>query len=240
MAKLLCTLDDRIIGEYMLDKERVSIGRKPGNDIVLDNLAVSGTHAYVITIGQDSFLEDANSTNGTSVNSKSVKKHVLSNGDMIEIGRHQFKFLSDNSPSQAPLLNQKTAGSTPLSKAAHTQPPSLQSLIQMSRPMKTEEEKLSEVTPSAISASKTPTAKLKMLNGSNVGKHLSLTKTLTTLGKPNNQVVVITKRDNRYFLSLVEGKKPSVNGQETTALSHLLHHEDILEISGMQMQFIIA
>ena len=82
-AKLVLSLNASVLGEYGLEKERITIGRKPDNDIQVDNLAVSGQHAAIITILNDSFLEDLDSTNGTFVNGKLIKKHALKNGDVI-------------------------------------------------------------------------------------------------------------------------------------------------------------
>lgn len=244
MSKLVCTLDDRVINEYPLNKERISIGRRQNNDIVIDNLAVSGLHAVIVTIGKDSFLEDANSTNGTFVNLKPVRKHVLNHDDVIEIGRHHFKYIKEHSStvaSVAAVAKEEHAGSTPLEKSPHTQPPSLKSLIQMSRPMKSEEEMLSETTPVEIPATPLPIGKLHILNGSNSGKTLTLNKTLTTLGKPGAQVIVITKRANGYFLSQVEGdEQPNINGNPLHTLSYGLKNKDMLEISGIKMEFTFA
>lgn len=92
MGKLVLTDDGKVVGEHELDKERVTIGRHPDNDISLNDKATSGYHAVVITILSDSFLEDLDSTNGTLVNGKQVAKHPLSSGDVITIGRHQLKF----------------------------------------------------------------------------------------------------------------------------------------------------
>ncbi|OYZ08744.1 MAG: hypothetical protein B7Y32_01945 [Methylophilales bacterium 16-45-7] len=245
MSKLVCTLDERVINEYPLNKERISIGRKQDNDIVIDNLAVSGLHAVIVTIGKDSFLEDANSTNGTFVNLKPVRKHVLNHDDVIEIGRHHFKYIKEHSSASvaptAESAKEAYVGSTPLDKSPHTQPPSLKSLIQMSRPMKSEEELLSETTPVAMPAAVLPIGKLHILNGSNSGKTLTLNKTLTTLGKPGAQVIVITKRTNGYFLSQVEGdEQPSINGNPVHTLSYGLKNNDLLEISGIKMEFTFA
>ena len=79
MAKLILSMDGLVLKEILLTKERTSIGRKASNDIQIDNLAISGEHAAVVTILNDSFLEDLNSTNGTLVNSQPVKKHFLKN-----------------------------------------------------------------------------------------------------------------------------------------------------------------
>lgn len=93
-AKLILSMDGAVLQEYVLGKERMTIGRKPHNDIVIDNLAVSGEHAAVVTILNDSFLEDLDSTNGVMVNGVAVKKHFLQNNDLIEIGKYKLRYLN--------------------------------------------------------------------------------------------------------------------------------------------------
>jgi len=95
MAKLILSMDGLVLKEIPLSKERTSIGRKPSNDIQIDNLAVSGEHAVIVTIMSDSFLEDLGSTNGTIVNGNPVKKHFLQNNDVIELGKYKLKFLAE-------------------------------------------------------------------------------------------------------------------------------------------------
>jgi predicted component of type VI protein secretion system len=93
MAKLILSLEGSVIREIPLDKERVTIGRKPQNDIQIENLAVSGEHACIVTILNDSFLEDLGSTNGTLVNGNPIKKHILQNNDVVEIGKYKMKYV---------------------------------------------------------------------------------------------------------------------------------------------------
>src|SRR5215218_11505757 len=95
MAKLILSVDGQVLKEHTLSKERTLIGRKPHNDIQIDNLAVSGEHAAIITILNDSFIEDLGSTNGTMVNGKPIKKHFLQNNDVVEIGKHKLKYFND-------------------------------------------------------------------------------------------------------------------------------------------------
>ena len=101
MAKLILSMDGLILKEYALTKERTTIGRKPHNDIQIDNLAVSGEHAVVVSILNDSFLEDLGSTNGTLVNGQQVKKHFLQNNDVIELGKYKLKYLHEQTGGQA-------------------------------------------------------------------------------------------------------------------------------------------
>ncbi|MEF8736434.1 MAG: FHA domain-containing protein [Candidatus Accumulibacter necessarius] len=93
MAKLILSMDGLVLKEIPLRKEHMSIGRKAHNDIQIDNMAISGEHAAVVTILNDSFLEDLNSTNGTLVNGQPIKKHFLKDGDVIEFGKYKMKYL---------------------------------------------------------------------------------------------------------------------------------------------------
>ena len=101
MAKLILSMDGLVLKEIPLTKERTTIGRKPHNDIQIDNLAVSGEHAVIVTILNDSFLEDLGSTNGTVVNGNPVKKHFLQNNDVIELGKYKLKFAGEAAPAAA-------------------------------------------------------------------------------------------------------------------------------------------
>ena len=92
MARLILSLDSQVLAEYNMSKERYTIGRLPDNDVRIDNPAVSGHHSLIINILNDSFLEDLNSTNGTYVNGKLIKKHALQHCDVITIGHHQLRF----------------------------------------------------------------------------------------------------------------------------------------------------
>jgi len=96
MARLVLSLDGQVMAEYNMNKERYTIGRLPDNDIRIDNAAVSGHHSLIINILNDSFLEDLNSTNGTYVNGKLIKKHALQHGDVITAGHHQLRFVEDD------------------------------------------------------------------------------------------------------------------------------------------------
>ena len=108
MAKLILSLDGQLIKEFTLSKERTTIGRKPHNDIQIDNLAVSGEHAIIMTILNDSFLEDLGSTNGTLVNGQPVKKHFLQSSDTVEIGKYKLKYMNEAPASLSQAEFEKT------------------------------------------------------------------------------------------------------------------------------------
>ena len=96
MGKLVVSLDGVVIKEVQITKDKTTLGRRPYNDMVIDNLAVSGEHAVLQMVGGDVFIEDLNSTNGTYINGKPIKKQLLANHDTIEIGKYKIKYLTDD------------------------------------------------------------------------------------------------------------------------------------------------
>ena len=108
MTKLILSMDGLVLKEIALNKERMTIGRRASNDIQIDNLAISGEHAAIVTILNDSFLEDLNSTNGTLVNGQPIKKHFLKNGDVVELGKYKLKYITEQAPSNEAADFEKT------------------------------------------------------------------------------------------------------------------------------------
>lgn len=208
MARLILSLDGQVMAEYNMNKERYTVGRLPDNDIRIDNPAVSGHHSLVINILNDSFLEDLNSTNGTYVNGKAIKKQQLQGGDTVEIGKYKIKFVNDAADSY-----EKTtviSGGAVVSAAAEP----------------------------AAAVSLGPAA-IKVISGSAAGREVALTKVVTTIGKPGVAVAAITRRPHGYVVAMVEGTvKPTVNGMPLSTDGIDLHHGDLLELAGTQMQFV--
>ena len=239
MAKLVLSLNGAVQGEFPLERERISIGRKPDNDIQIDNLAVSGKHALIITILDDSFLEDLGSTNGTYCNGKLVKKHALRNGDVIGLGKHELKYVNEHA----------TADDEEFEKTMIIRPGSASAAVAAA---KAAEEAAaipaedSEARPAAPVASTPsggmPLAKLQVLNGPIAGKELELTKALITLGKPGTQVAVISRRPQGYFLTHIEGDGtndnfPVVNNNAIGPQAYAIQNGDIIELAGIKMEF---
>lgn len=245
MSKLLVYCDDELVGEQQLDRERIMIGRKPDNDLHLAHNAVSGSHAMVITIRSDSFLEDLNSTNGTKVNGKSIKKCLLRDGDEIKVAKHVLKYVFE------PLeIKPEEEGGRRSERQRH-----LENLIQSADDtLATHEDMLlqtrgfSPVTqaknhsgsrPAARSPSgELPMAGLQILSGVGAGKKMDLDRTLTTLGKPGIQVAVITRHREGYTLTHLEGEQtPLLNGVALSGQPHVLEDQDIIEIAGIKLEF---
>jgi pSer/pThr/pTyr-binding forkhead associated (FHA) protein len=230
MARLILSLDGQVMAEYNMNKERYTIGRLPDNDIRIDNPAVSGHHSLIINILNDSFLEDLNSTNGTYVNGKLIKKHALQHGDVLTCGHHQLRFVEDDSAQQdefeRTLVIQPSARPVEKIRAAVTTG--------------------AEATASRrnLGNGGTPAlkkARLQVLSGAFAGRELELTKTLTTLGRPGVQVAAITRRSEGYFLVHVDADSadnfPLVNGAPIGAQARKLVDNDVIQLAGVKMGF---
>ena len=217
MGKLVVSLDGVVIKEVQITKDKTTLGRRPYNDMVIDNLAVSGEHAVLQMVGNDVFIEDLNSTNGTYINGKAIKKQLLAHNDTVEIGKYKIKYLTDE-----PVDYEKTQVVRPLGGApafGPTQPPSSGF--------------------GALGSGATGTASIKVLSGAASGREVTLTKVVTTVGKPGVQVASITRRPSGYVFAHVEGNaRPVVNGTPLASDSVPLHNGDVIELAGTQMQFI--
>ena len=235
MAKLILSLNGITQGEYALNKERLLIGRKPDSDIRIDNLAVSSKHALIVTILDDSFLEDLGSTNGTYVNGKLIKKHALKNGDVIGLGKHELKYVNEHA----------TADDEEFEKTMIIRPASATAAVTALRTAQHAGTLPGQTTsPSPTASPSMPLGRLHVLNGPIAGRALDLTKALITLGKPGVQVAVISRRPQGYFLTPVEGDSegenyPIVNDLPVGPHPYHLHHNDIVELAGIKMRFVL-
>ena len=266
MAKLILSMDGLVLKEIPLTKERTTIGRKPHNDIQIDNLAVSGEHAVIVTILNDSFLEDLGSTNGTVVNGNPIKKHFLQNNDVIELGKYKLKFVGEAAPAAsaekadfektmvlrpAAMKAASAAGGTGAQSALAQRQAAVQASAASAAATGIADKDAKSGSGSAgappapqpvtgVPKAGQPLGAIQLLSGGNAGKELELTKPLTTLGKPGVQVAVLTRRPQGYFITHVEGdKRPTVNGQEIGAAPHSLKDHDVIELAGVKMEFFL-
>jgi pSer/pThr/pTyr-binding forkhead associated (FHA) protein len=240
MAKLIMSLDNAVIREVPLDKERFTIGRKAHNDIQIDNLAVSGEHALIVTILNDSFLEDLGSTNGTLVNGNPVKKHILQTNDVIEIGKYKLKFVSEAPTGSSSVADfEKTMVlRAPMGKMPAMTPGGGGFGDTQVRATQTTTQSQPPAPAPTVPKQPEKLAAVQILTGPSAGKELELTKNLTTLGKPGVQVAVITRRPHGYFITHVEGANfPVINGKPLDAQAHQLNDHDVIELAGVKMEF---
>lgn len=255
MATLILSLDNVYITEYPLTKASTSIGRKPANDIHLDKRTVSGDHAVIVKAGNGFYVEDLASTNGTLVNDEPTKKHLLQNGDVIEFGKFQLKYIDDATSgnvaveSTAPAF-EKTMMIHPSAITSNKAKPGAASapIVQSAITSETQSsEKTNAIKPAVASIA--PLAnnlsdmvgRIQVLNGSSSGRELALNKTLTTLGKTGVQVAVITKRPHGYYITHVEGlMRPIVNGVSAGPQALALNDHDVIELAGVKMKFYLT
>ncbi len=227
MGKLVVSLDGVVIKEVQITKDKTTLGRRPYNDIVIDNLAVSGEHAVLQMTGQDVFIEDLNSTNGTYINGKAVKKQLLQHNDTVEIGKYKIKYHGvESADYEKTQIFKPGTGTYPAAQPAGSAPS-----FAHTAPMSTNF--------GGLTATATATAAIKVLNGAAAGREVALTKVVTTVGKPGVQVASITKRPGGYVFAHVEGAgRPMVNGNPVVADPVHLKNGDVIELAGTQMQFV--
>ncbi|TFG87884.1 MAG: FHA domain-containing protein [Chromatiales bacterium] len=237
MARLVLSLDGQILAEYNMSKERYTVGRLQDNDIRIENPTVSGHHSLVINILNDSFLEDLNSTNGTYVNGRLIKKHALQNGDVVTVGRHQLRFMDGSSDEEdefasTMVIERQAGGIEALAKAAA-----------MSAELNSNGAGAARVGSAEPSTAPLAVAKVQVLNGSFAGREITLNKALTTLGRPGVQVVAITRRADGYHVVQVESTSdspPKLNGQALGPQARKLTDNDVIEIIGIKMGFFLV
>jgi len=224
MPKMIVSIDGVVIKEVQLTKDRTTLGRRPYNDIVIDNLAVSGEHAVLQMSGNEVYLEDLNSTNGTYVNGKAVKKQLLQNNDTVEIGKYKIKFINEAPGATFEKTMIMKPGMVPPTAKAPVAAPA------------------GGGAPAPAPAELAGlTASIKVLSGAAAGREVALVKVVTTIGKPGVAVAAITKRPHGFVVAHVEGaNKPTLNGAAIGAEPVTLKNGDLLELAGTQMQFVQA
>ena len=245
MASLVLSFDGKLLKEFEIVKPRTSIGRRPYHDIAIDNLAVSGDHAAIVRLGNDLVLEDGGSTNGTLINGARIEKHLLKHGDVIEIGKYHLKFF-DGKTAHTPFEYEKTL---PISSPANQQlDPALAAPTSIAPFPATLslEVKAHRATPLAVQVQAAPPdpahayhVALKVLTGKQAGAEIPLTKPLTAIGKKGVQVAVITRRNKGYFLNHVQGSFPIINGATLNDKPCPLNPHDVIEFSGVKMEFVL-
>ena len=210
MPKVIVSFDGAVIAEHTLLKERTTLGRRPFNDIVIDNLAVSGQHLAFVMTPDEVLVEDLNSTNGTYVNGKVARKQALNDGDLLEVGKYKVKFVNDAVGG----VSEKPVAPKPSASAA-------------------------EAVASA-EASGALRGAIRVLSGSAAGREVQLVKAVTTFGKPGVAVAAITRGDRAFSVRHVEGGgNPLLNGEALGAEPRVLKNGDQIELAGTRMQFLI-
>jgi pSer/pThr/pTyr-binding forkhead associated (FHA) protein len=208
MAKVILTYNKKVLDTFELEQGDVKIGRRPDADITIDGMAVSGEHANIFTIGEDSFIQDLGSTNGTFVNSKKISKHHLKHGDVIMIGKHTLSYTNETQVKVAPVPTEDFA------KTVIIAPPS---------------------APEDTAAQK---AELYVLSGPSSGKRIEVSKRITNLGKTGRRSGTITRTDDAFVLAAGDSPDlPKLNGRLIARRGAKLKDGDVIEVSGTRLQF---
>lgn len=219
MPKMIVSIDGVVIKEVSLVKDRTTLGRRPYNDIVIDNLAISGEHAVLHAIDGAIYLEDLNSTNGTYVNARAVRRHMLEHNDVVEVGKYKIRFLAGHQPFVA---------SRPM-----TMPAPLQAVAPV-QPAPASSSGGAGATPPGGSVAP---AAIRVLSGAGAGRELTLAKVVTTIGRPGVAVAAVTRRLHGYVVAPIDGGT-LLNGEQLGQEAVALQDGDVLELGGTKMQFV--
>jgi len=222
MAKMILKFNDVVIDQIVLKQGDMNIGRRPGSEILLDNMAVSGNHASIFTIGEDSFVQDLNSTNGTFVNNKRIAKHHLENNDVITIGNHSLTYINEKAKKSGPDFA-KTVIINP----------------QKQGEMLAQAGKAAAAPKDASPAVDARLGSLFILSGANNGKRIDLTSSVTNLGRAGKRAGIISRAGNGRYILLPgdNNEAPRLNGVKVSASGEELKNGDVIEAADSRMQF---
>ena len=221
MPRIIISIDGVMLKEVLLSKERTTLGRRPCNDVVIDNPAVSGEHAALHWNGHAASLEDLRSTNGTYINAQRVRQQMLQHNDVVEIGKYKIRYLTSPSFSLPDGALDAASGpeSWPDTGWNHT------GLMPLSLP--------GAARAPAASATQ---AVIKVLSGIDAGRDIELQHVVTTIGRPGVAVAAVTRRLCGYMVTPVDGAT-LVNTLSIGPEAVALHHGDMLELAAVQMRF---
>lgn len=228
MAKLVLSLNGTVLGNYFLEKERFVIGRRVNCDIQINDQGVSKEHAAILTVGNDQILEDLKSTNGTQVNGQRVDRHILQNGDVIEIGRYKIKYVNQKALPDMdfdktlliPAFDRTKLAEAGVDLAIHTGM-QVETAVATARAVK----------------NVFPLGAVRGLSGASAGQEIELVRPITAFGRPGARAI-ITRRPHGYFVVHVSGRRhPVVNGRSIGTEPHPLENLDQIELDGEKLQF---
>lgn len=224
MAKLIIKLENDVLDHLELRQGDMKIGRKSSCDVHLDKLAVSGEHANIFTIGEDSFVQDLNSTNGTFINNRRITKHHLRNGDAVQIGKYSLVYMSDAATS---IEDSPDFAKTVIISPGSMAPPPA-----------------AAVAPAAARAPEPVVevqATLVILGGVNSGKRIEINKAVTNLGHAGKRAGTISRTAQGLVIAPVdEGEEaPKLNGRAVTRDGQALKNGDVIDVAGTRLQVLM-
>lgn len=225
MAKLVLSLGGSVLNNFFIDKERLTIGRDPHNDVRIDDPAVSREHAAILSVGKDCIIEDVGSSNGTYVNGTRVDRQILRHGDILHFGAYHLRFVNPRATGDVNLDVTMLIGTLPEElreiRAAATPPDG-----KTSGPQR------------RTSKVRFPSGRVTIVAGPSSGTTVELDRVVATFGAAGTQLAVITRRPHGYFLTHVEGAQtPRVNGQRVGTEPHALRRGDVIDVGNTRLEF---
>jgi pSer/pThr/pTyr-binding forkhead associated (FHA) protein len=225
MAKLVLSTGGTVVFQYFLDDERLGIGRRALNQVVIDDPAVSLAHAVIVPVGNDHILEDLGSANGTFVNGTRIERHILQHGDVIEFGKYNLRYMNPRASAETDLDRTMLFSGlqAPVAQGPDDPRPSAESLrIPTARPTRT----------------RTPKARVTITAGPRARSTVELDRVVTMFGKPGVRMAVVTRRPHGFFITHVEGDRfPRVNGRRIDAEPRQLRGGDEFEVGDERVEF---
>ena len=232
MAKIIIKFNNDVIDHVDLKQGDMKIGRKPGCEILIDNLSVSGEHANIFTVGEDSFIQDLGSTNGTFINNKKIAKHHLKNGDTVVIGKHSLIYLTDSARESRPpedfaktvIINPSRTVEPKPAATAVTQPPAI---TLETKPKEAPDSKMDRRRIGAVF----------VLSCLNSGKRIEMTKKITNLGRGGKRAGAIMQTTEGFMLAPGADESPKLHGRPSPHEGSRLKNGDVIEVAGTRLQF---
>jgi pSer/pThr/pTyr-binding forkhead associated (FHA) protein len=223
MAKLVLSSGGSIAHQCFLDKQRVSVGRDPGNQVVIDDPAVAMEHAAITPVGNDHILEDLQSETGTFVNGTRVSRHILQHGDVMEFGAFYLRYLNPRASAEMDLeRTMLISGLRMRGDAAQSEPAPEEAHVPAAHLMKV----------------RFPKGRITVLAGDEVGRTIELDRVIATFGRADGDLAVITRRPHGYFITQVRGRRHArVNGQSIGEDAHALAHGDVIDVANQKLEF---
>ena len=224
MAKLTLSLNGTLLNQYFIDKDCISIGRDTTNDIVISDAQLSREHARIVTVGEDHIAEDLQSSNGTLLNGNPLRRQILQHRDIIELGAYRLCYLNSRVATEVDLERTMLIKALPRDGATLPDNPT------------------DSVAGARTSKAWLPMGQVKILatpgNQHSLGESVRLDRVVTTFGVPGEQLIVIGRRPQGYFLTHVEGAQfPRLNQQSINREAHALHDGDRIEAAGYRLEF---
>ena len=229
MAKLVLTLDGKIINQYFIDKPCLTIGRDSGNDIAIDDSLLSRAHARITQLGDDDIVEDLQSSNGTRINGRPLGRHILQHRDVVDLGGHQLRYMSSRNAADVELDRTMIIESLTQVREASAGGGVVADEAVINLPL-AESARARLVAGSVTVLAATPQH--------TVGEVVRLDRVVTTFGVPGKTLLVLTRRPQGVFLTHVEGADfPQVGGRSIGDRAYALRDGDVIKGAGCQLKF---